>query len=118
MNMRNTVYILHDTGYTNMQAVCLPFSPIGFQNHHMIAVYMESHQSHTITLKTADTNASRSVAVITNRKQYGEVNSSLDCHIDSLEVYRGMKKVTEISHDGFSINENGSIEVIALLTTM
>ena len=86
-------------------------------SHDMIAVYMESHQNNSITLKTADTNLS-SVGIITYRKQYREVNNSLDYHIESVEVYRGKKKVTEISHDGFSINENGSIEVIALFTTM
>ena len=78
----------------------------------MIAVYMERHQNNTIILMTVDVDSSNmSVAVIAYRKQEGEVNSSLDCHVDSLEVYRGTKKVTEISHDGFSINENGNIEV-------
>ena len=82
-----------------------------------IAVYLENDQNNTITVTTAGTNTS-SVAVITHRAHYGEVNSSLDCHIDSLEVYRGGQKITKISHDGLSINENRSIEVIALFTTM
>ena len=77
----------------------------------MTAVYMETHQNSTITLTAAGTNSS-SVAVITYRAHHGEVNSFLDCQVDSLEVYRGRQKVTEISHDGFSINMNGSIEVI------
>jgi hypothetical protein len=38
------------------------------------------------------------------------VNSSL-CHISSLEVYRGRDQAIEISHQGFSLNENGSIKV-------
>ena len=84
-----------------------------------IAVYMETHQNTTITLTTAGTN-SPSVAVITYRAHHGEVNSSLDCQlqIDSLEVYRGSQKVTEISHGGFSINMSGSIEVIPWFTSL
>ena len=38
------------------------------------------------------------------------VNSSF-CHIASLEVYRGRGQAIEISHEGFSLNGNGSIEV-------
>lgn len=86
-------------------------------SHDMIAVYIESHQNNSITLMTADKNSS-SVGIITYRKQYREVNNSLDCHVDSLEVYRGKKKVIKIRHGGFSIDENESIEVIALFTTM
>ena len=38
------------------------------------------------------------------------VNSSF-CHISSLEVYRGRDQAIEISHEGFSLSGNGSIEV-------
>jgi hypothetical protein len=38
------------------------------------------------------------------------VNSSL-CHISSLEVYRGRDQAINISDQGFSLSENGSIEV-------
>ena len=38
------------------------------------------------------------------------VNSSF-CNISSLEVYRGRQKAIEISHQGFSLSDNGSIEV-------
>ena len=38
------------------------------------------------------------------------VNSPL-CHISSLEVYRGRDQAIEISHQGFSLSENGSIKV-------
>ena len=81
------------------------------------AVYMETHQNTTVTLTTAGTN-SPSVAVITYRAHHGEVNSSLDCQVGSLEVYRERQKVIEISHDGFSINMNGSIEVIPWFTSL
>ena len=42
------------------------------------------------------------------------VNSS-HCHISSLEVYRGRDRVIEISHQGFSLRDNGSIEVCRLI---
>ena len=38
------------------------------------------------------------------------VNSSF-CHISSLEVYRGRQQAIEISNQGFSLSENGSIKV-------
>ena len=38
------------------------------------------------------------------------VNSSF-CIISSLEVYRGREQATEISHQGFFLSHNGSIEV-------
>ena len=38
------------------------------------------------------------------------VNSSF-CNISSLEVYRGRQQAIEISHLGFSLSDNGSIEV-------
>ena len=89
---------------------------IGSKTHHdTIAVYMESYQNSTITLMTAGTNSSKSAAIITHRQQ---VNNSLDCRIDSLEVYRGRKHTTRISHDGFSINVNESILVQLIIFVM
>ena len=38
------------------------------------------------------------------------VNCSF-CHISSLEVYRGRDRAIEISHQGFSLIDNGSIKV-------
>ena len=38
------------------------------------------------------------------------VNSSL-CRISSLEVYRGRQQAIEISYQGFSLTDNGSIKV-------
>ena len=38
------------------------------------------------------------------------VNGSF-CTISSLEVYRGREQAIEISHQGFSLSYNGSIEV-------
>jgi hypothetical protein len=38
------------------------------------------------------------------------VNNNV-CQISSLEVYRGREQAIEISHQGFSLSDNGSIEV-------
>ena len=38
------------------------------------------------------------------------VKSSV-CNISSLEVYRGRQQAIEISHQGFSLGDNGSIQV-------
>ena len=38
------------------------------------------------------------------------VNSS-HCDISSLKAYRGMDEVIEINYDGFSLSNNGNIEV-------
>ena len=112
MNMRNTITC------TCIYTGCMfAIAPIGFETPHMIAVYMESHQNNTVTLTTADANLSKSIAVITYREWYEQVNSSLDCHIDSLEVYRGRQQITEISRSGFSISENGTIQVMLVRFT-
>ena len=104
MNTRNTIT------YTCIHTGCMfAIAPVGSDSPHMIAVYMESNQNNIIALTTADTN---SIAVITYREWYEKANSSLDCHIDSLEVYRGKQYVTEINHNGFSITENGTIQVM------
>ena len=39
------------------------------------------------------------------------VNSSF-CHIASLEVFRGWEQAIQISHSGFSLSDNGTVEVI------
>ena len=44
-----------------------------------------------------------------------ETNSLSDCHIDSLGVYRGKKRIIEISHDGFGIINEGTMEVNAVV---
>ena len=49
-------------------------------------------------------------AITTTDAMQQQVNSSL-CHIASLEVYRGRRQITEISHDGFSLNERGTVQV-------
>ena len=53
-------------------------------------------------------------AVVAFRNTSEQVNSST-CHISTLEVYRGREQAIEISHEGFSLSDNGSIEVYCQL---
>ena len=46
-----------------------------------------------------------------NRSDKLLLNSSF-CHIASLEVVRGWEQVIEIDHDGFSLSDNATIEVL------
>ena len=71
-----------------------------------IAADLTSQSSSTIYLVTTITAASRFIFNDTNQS----VNSSF-CQISSLEVYRGREQAIEISHQGFSLSDNGSIEV-------
>ena len=58
------------------------------------------------TLMGAD--AKDAVLVVSETSQ--PVNNSF-CRISSLEVYRGREQAIEISYDGFSLNDNGTINV-------
>ena len=55
---------------------------------------------------------------IPERFYFNGTNQPVDncCHIDSLEVYRGREQAIEISHDGFSLTENGIVEVQSCAT--
>jgi hypothetical protein len=56
-----------------------------------------------------DTSAiDAAVAIINSTHRF--VNGSL-CQITSLEVYRGRDQITEISHGGLSLSENGMVKV-------
>ena len=44
-----------------------------------------------------------------------QLNSST-CQISSLEVYRGRQQAIKISHQGFSLSDNGTIQVHKLLS--
>ena len=61
-------------------------------------------------------NTTITAAVITTTEPMQQhVNSSF-CHIASLEVYRGRRQITEISHEGFSLSERGTVQVIDTLS--
>ena len=75
-----------------------------------IAVRIGTTKQNKTSLKTV--NAAQQIidAVITQHRHPHLVSFS-DCHIDSLQVYRGGLNIIEISHDGFSITDKGLIEV-------
>ena len=54
-------------------------------------------------------NQAANAIIITNSTKK-PLNNSV-CDISSLEVYRGRDQAIEISHQGFSLSENGSIKV-------
>ena len=58
------------------------------------------------TVIGADTNDT--VFVVSETSQ--PINNSF-CRISSLEVYRGREQAIKISHEGFSLNDNGTINV-------
>ena len=60
-------------------------------------------QTHNNALQIVD-------AIVILRSREEQVSGSV-CQISSLEVYRGREQAIEISHQGFSLNDNGSIEV-------
>ena len=52
------------------------------------------------------------VVALRGSTEHTQLNSST-CQISSLEVYRGREQAIEISHQGFSLSDNGStIKVI------
>ena len=52
-------------------------------------------------------------AIVTFRSREEQVNGSI-CEISALEVYRGREQATNISHQGFSLTENGTFKVYRL----
>ena len=48
------------------------------------------------------------VVYIDNMNQINDIDR---CNATSLEVYRGREQVINITHDGFSLSDNGIIEV-------
>ena len=52
-------------------------------------------------------------AVVIHQQSLMQVNSSF-CHISSLEVYQGREQAIEISHQGFTLSNGGTIEVLTI----
>jgi hypothetical protein len=59
---------------------------------------------------TSDDNFKEFIVIFGFNGTNRTVKSSF-CNISSLEVYRGREHAIEISHQGFSLGDNGSIEV-------
>ena len=81
-------------------------TPSGNQTLRRLAVIIsEGGTATTYNSKQKSTHAK-----VTSIKNKAHVNDS-SCHIASLEVYRGKEQAIEISHDGFSLGDRGTIEV-------
>ena len=65
-----------------------------------------------LTIRSND-SAIVDATIVTVSNTCQPVNSSV-CHIAGLEVYRGRRQVTEISHEGFFLSESGIIKVSEL----
>ena len=67
----------------------------------------------TLTLGQTTSGYEITNAAVTfkNHSAIEKVNSTV-CHISTLEVYRGRDQAIEIRHSGFSLGDNGSIEVL------
>ena len=70
-----------------------------------------------MTAATFIPNSMPTNAVLVYRGTNQPVNGSL-CYISNLEVYRGRNQITVIESDGFSLNENGFIEVLITIVIM
>ena len=78
----------------------------------MLAITQRSEQLTTAATFTSFDNILTDAVVVTVdvNDTHQSVNGSFCC-IVSLEVYRGRGQITEISHDGFSLSDRGTIEV-------
>ena len=63
----------------------------------------------------ADDNTYNNRSIIFKFNRTDQLMNSSFCHISSLEVYRGREQAIDISHEGFSLSENGSIKVKVIL---
>jgi hypothetical protein len=68
------------------------------------------------TLAMNSNNVADAVVTLRGTAEHTQLNSST-CQISiaSLEVYRGRQQAIEISHQGFSLSDNGTIQVHQLL---
>ena len=80
--------------------------------NHRIAVNIDDRKNITVLKIMGVANFDTDTAIIVYRDQHRQSVSSLsDCQIDNLEVYRGTQQIVEISHAGFSVTNERSIEV-------
>ena len=87
---------------TPVGEVTLPRLPVSLRIDQMASTSAIIAQTH---IKTQLVDA---IVILRSREE--QVSGSV-CQISSLEVYRGREQAIEISHQGFSLNDNGSIEV-------
>ena len=75
-----------------------------------IAIHIGTTKQNKTSLKIVNA-AQQIIDAVINQHKHSRLVSFSDCHIDSLQVYRGSLNIIEISHDGFSITDRGLIEV-------
>ena len=75
---------------------------------------MIAYRSHNSTVPTTVLTVSSEYTTADAVIVYKDLQMLADksfCNISSLEVYRRREQAIEISHQGFSLSENGTIEV-------
>ena len=68
----------------------------------------------TLTMNNNNINIVDAVVALRGTAENTQLNTST-CQISNLEVYRGREQAIEISHQGFSLSDNGNIKVQQLL---
>lgn len=89
-------------------------TPSGSPMTYELAAFIQESADKTLILRVYYSNTFKDAVVIDKRQNQQIMNSTIDCQLISLEVYRGRQQITEINHSGFSIN-NGSILVSVLI---
>ena len=71
------------------------------------------HQNQTTFVTVEDSNFTLvdALVVVANTSSCQLARNDPACSISSLEVYRGREEAIEISHEGFSLSDKGTIEV-------
>ena len=75
---------------------------------------MIAYRSHNSTVPTTALTVSSEYTLADAVVVYKDLQMLVDksfCNISSLEAYHGREQVIEISHQGFSLSDNGTIEV-------
>ena len=98
--------------FTIIVACSFSISPMTEQSTVRVALTIGRNQRNRMDLKqilsatfTSNYSLTNAVIVATNNSNQ-PVNGSL-CQISNLEVYRETRHITAISHDGFSLNDEG-----------
>ena len=76
---------------------------------------MEGTTTTAQTLAMSNDDVVDAVVALRDTAENTQSLNSSSCQISSLEVYRGREQAFEISHQGFSLSDNGTIQVHKLL---
>ena len=119
MEMRLAMAIKQEFLLIIFVACSFSISPIMELSTFRLAITFDHYQNGTDvehTAVTSMTNNSLTAAIVVATNYIKQpVNSSL-CQITSLEVYRGRRNITRISHDGFFLSDEGIFKVFTTVT--